>query len=72
MRKSIFVMVMALVMAGFTSFGVGADTGSWTGWISDVNCAADYEKSATPDHAGCVKFCMKNASKWALAMKDGP
>ena len=71
MRKSILFMVLALVMAGFTSFGVAADTGSWTGWVSGERCAADYQKSATPDHVGCTQMCVKNGAKWALAMTDG-
>ena len=71
MRTSIFFTVMALVLAGFTSFGVAADTGSWTGWVSGERCARDYHKSASPDHAGCTQLCVKNGAKWALAMKDG-
>ena len=71
MRTSIFFTVMVLVLAGFTSFGVAADTGSWTGWISDARCAADYQKSATADHVGCAKMCIKNGGKWALSMPDG-
>jgi len=71
MRTFIFFTVMALVMAGFTSFGVAADTGSWTGWVSGERCASNYQKSATPDHVGCTQMCVKNGAKWALAMKDG-
>ncbi len=43
MKKSIFVALIALVVVGFTSFGGAADEGSWTGWIADANCAADYK-----------------------------
>ncbi len=71
MRTSIFFTVMVLVLAGFTSFGVAADTGSWTGWISDARCAADYQKSATADHVGCAKICIKGGGQWALSMQDG-
>lgn len=71
MRTSIFFTVMVLVLAGFTSFGVAADEGSWTGWISDARCAADYAKSATADHVGCAKICIKNGGQWALSMPDG-
>ena len=71
MRTSIFLTVVALVLAGSTSFGVAADTGSWTGWVSGERCARDYQKSASPDHAGCTQLCVKNGAKWALAMTDG-
>ena len=71
MRTSIFFTVMVLVLAGFTSFGVAADTGSWTGWIADANCAADHQKSASAAHAGCAKLCIKNGGQWALSMKSG-
>jgi len=71
MKKFIFLTVMVLVLAGSTSFGVAADTDSWTGWISDARCAADYQKSATADHVGCAKICIKNGGQWALSMADG-
>ncbi|MCH7804217.1 MAG: hypothetical protein IH937_09035 [Acidobacteria bacterium] len=71
MKKFIFLTVMVLVLAGSTSFGVAADTDSWTGWISDARCAADYQKSATADHVGCAKICIKNGGQWALSMPDG-
>ena len=58
-------------MAGFTSFGVAADTGSWTGWVSGENCAKNYQKSASADHVACTQMCIKNGAKWALAMQDG-
>lgn len=70
MRTSIFFVVLALVLAGFASFGVAADEGSWTGWIADARCAADYQKSASADHAGCAKLCVKNGQGWALSMPD--
>ncbi len=70
MKKFIFLPVMVLVLAGFTSFGVAADEGSWTGWISDARCAADYQKSASADHVGCAKICIKNGGQWALSMPD--
>ncbi len=71
MRTSIFFAVLALVLAGFTSFGGAADEGSWTGWISDSGCAKNYAKSATGDHVGCAKTCVKNGGSWALSMPDG-
>ncbi len=71
MRTSIFFAVLALVLAGFTSFGGAADEGSWTGWISDARCAADYQKSASADHVGCAKVCVKNGGGWARSMPDG-
>ena len=71
MKKFIFLTVMVLVLAGSTSFGVAADTDSWTGWISDARCAADYQKSATADHVGCANICIKNGGQWALSMPDG-
>jgi len=71
MKKFIFFTVMVLVLGGFTSFGVAADEGSWTGWISDARCAANYQKSATADHVGCAKVCIKNGGQWALSMPDG-
>ena len=71
MKKFIFLTVMVLVLAGSTSFGVAADTDSWTGWISDARCAADYQKSATADHVGCAKICIKGGGQWALSMQDG-
>jgi len=69
MRTSIFFTVIVLVLAGFNSFGVAADEGSWTGWISDARCAADYAKSATADHVGCAKICIKNGGQWALSLR---
>ena len=71
MKTSIFFTVLALILAGFTSFGGAADEGSWTGWISDASCAANYAKSASADHAGCAKTCVKNGGGWALSMPDG-
>ena len=71
MRASVFVTVWVLVIAGFTTFSVAADEGSWTGWISDARCAADYAKSATASHASCAKMCLTNGGQWALSMKDG-
>ncbi len=71
MKKSIFVALIALVVVGFTSFGGAADEGSWTGWIADANCAADYKKSASAAHIGCAKLCIKNGGKWALSMPNG-
>ena len=71
MRAYIFVTVLVLVNAGFTTFGVAADEGSWTGWISDASCAADYAKSATAGDTGCAKMCLTNGGQLALSMKDG-
>ena len=71
MRTSIYFAVLALVLVGFTSFGGAADEDSWTGWISDARCAQDYKKSASADHAGCAKTCVKNGGGWALSMPDG-
>jgi len=71
MRRSIFFTVMVLVLAGFTSFGVAADEESWTGWIADSRCAANYQKAASADHVACAKLCIKNGDKWALSMPDG-
>ncbi|MEE2839801.1 MAG: hypothetical protein VYC91_04650 [Acidobacteriota bacterium] len=62
----------ALLFVAFTTFGMSADEESWTGWIADENCASDYTKSATADHAACAKSCLVRGGEVALSTEDGP
>ena len=72
MKKSICFIGIALLFVGFTTFGAAADEGSWTGWIADQNCAKDYTKAATANHAACAKTCLKRGRPVALSTQDGP
>jgi hypothetical protein len=69
--KKTFALLMALVvLVGFSGISFAADQ-SWTGWVSDANCAKDYAKSSTEKHVACAKSCVAKGAKWALSMKDG-
>ncbi|MDA2925392.1 hypothetical protein MYX65_12235 [Acidobacteria bacterium AH-259-L09] len=70
MKKILCLTVAAILVAGFTSFSIAGDKGSWTGWIADANCAKNYEKAAKAAHVGCAQACVKKGAKWALALKD--
>lgn len=73
MKKSRLIFGIVLLFLGFTTLGIAADEGSWTGWIADDTCAKDYTKSATANHAACAKTCLaKEGSKVALSTQDGP
>ncbi len=71
MKRSLFLTLVAVMLMAFTSSGMAADEGSWTGWLSDSHCAADYAKSATEDHTACLNMCLTGGAKWALSMEDG-
>ena len=71
MNRSLFLTLVAVLLMAFTSSGMAADEGNWTGWLSDSRCAADYAKSATEDHVACVNMCLTSGAKWALSMEDG-
>ncbi|MEE8348727.1 MAG: hypothetical protein V3R94_04100 [Acidobacteriota bacterium] len=72
MKKSICFTGIALLFVAFTTFGVAAEEGSWTGWIADQNCAKDYTKAATGSHAACARTCLKRGGKVALSTQEGP
>jgi hypothetical protein len=57
MKKAVFTLAaIALLTAAFAA----ADTGSWTGWVTDDHCAA---KGASAAHADCAKKCLGNGGK---------
>ena len=72
MKQSQLLIGVAILFVGFTTFGVSADEGSWTGWIADETCAKDYTKAATANHAACAKTCLSRGGKVALSTQDGP
>lgn len=72
MKESRLIFGIVLLFLGFTTLGIAADEGSWTGWIADENCAKDYTKSATANHAACAKTCLTGGGKVALSTQDGP
>ena len=72
MKTSKLFIGIALLFVAFTTFGMSADEGSWAGWIADENCASDYTKSATADHAACAKTCLARGVDVALSTEDGP
>lgn len=77
MRK--FISTAALLV-GMASFALAADTGSWSGWITDTDCGA---KGASASHAACAAKCVKDKgakyalynpsdkSTWVLSDQDG-
>ena len=71
--KGIFTFCVAVILTtAFVAFAAaGHHEASWTGWLADENCAKDYSKSASADHAGCAKGCVKGGAKWALSTPDG-
>ncbi len=71
MKNKLFLTGTGILLVSLATFALAGENGSWTGWISDENCATNYDKSAKPDHAGCVKACVANGGKWALATKNG-
>ena len=71
MKESKLLIGIALLFLGFTTFGISADEGSWTGWIADETCAQDYTKAATANHAACAKTCLSRGGKVALSTQDG-
>ncbi|MDA2935380.1 hypothetical protein MYX82_13740 [Acidobacteria bacterium AH-259-D05] len=72
MKGSKLLIWATLLFVASINFGVAADEGSWTGWIADENCAKDYQKSATQDHAACATRCLARGLKLALSTKEGP
>jgi len=72
MRKTVTLclfVVLATVFVGFAA--AGHHETAWKGWLADENCAKDYKKSASADHAGCATGCVKGGAKWALSTPDG-
>ena len=61
MRK---LVTTAALLVGMASFALAADTGSWSGWITDTDCGA---KGASAGHAACAAKCVKEkGAKYAL------
>jgi len=64
MKKLVTRILVAALLVTVATFAVAADMGTWTGWITDTNCAA---KGATASHAECATKCVKEkGAKWAL------
>jgi len=64
MRKTTSRIVIAVLFVAVASLVFAAEMGTWTGWITDTNCAA---KGATASHADCAVKCVKEkGAKWAF------
>jgi hypothetical protein len=64
MKKLASRILVGALLVTVATFAMAADMGSWTGWITDTNCAA---KGATASHADCATKCVKEkGAKWAL------
>jgi hypothetical protein len=64
MKKLVSRILVGALLVTLATFAMAADMGSWTGWITDTNCAA---KGATASHAECATKCVKEkGAKWAL------
>lgn len=62
MRKAVVSMLLILVCAAVLLAGAKAE--SWTGWISDSNCAA---KGTNADHKTCATKCVREkGAKWVF------
>jgi hypothetical protein len=53
MKRTAGIVLIALFVSGLTA--VAAETGKWTGWLSDAKCAANGAKAA---HKGCSIKCV--------------
>jgi hypothetical protein len=53
--KRLSICAAALVLALLPLAGLRADSGSWTGWITDDHCGA---KGANAEHVACAKKCL--------------
>jgi len=71
MKKIFAVVATVFGVAVLVGGAVAADKASWTGWISDENCAKDYAKSSKPEHKGCATSCLRRGTKPALATDKG-
>lgn len=65
MRKSLVLLFALVALAA--PLAVSADSGSWTGWITDSGCGA---KGAGPGHADCAKKCAEGGAKLVLYVKE--
>ncbi len=63
---TIILSVFLLSVAGFAA--TGDDAGSWTGWITDTQCAANGAKEG---HGDCAKRCAGRGEKLALVDDEG-
>ncbi len=66
MRKTAIVLAAAVFTLGVLSIWAApkAKMQTWTGWISDTNCAA---KGAAAAHKECATTCVKKkAAKWVF------
>ncbi len=59
-RYSVLVAALAVVLALLPLASLRADTGSWSGWITDDSCNA---KGAKASHAACATKCLGNGAK---------
>src|SRR5262249_40497505 len=64
MKKFVSRIAAIALLVGAASFVLAADTGSWSGWITDTDCGA---KGASASHASCAAKCVKDkGAKYAL------
>jgi hypothetical protein len=59
-RYSALLAALAVVLALLPLASLRADTGSWSGWITDDSCNAKGAKAA---HADCAKKCLEKGAK---------
>lgn len=72
MKKSLPLLVLALLICG-TALSVGAgEEGTWTGEVVDIACyVANGDGGRGADHAGCAEKCVKNGQPMGLLTDDG-
>ena len=71
MNKRTMIVILSaflLSVAGFSAAGYGDEDGSWTGWITDTQCAANGAKEG---HGDCAKRCAGRGEKLALFDDEG-
>lgn len=64
MSKRLLFFVAALVLAAAFAASADKKDGSWTGWITDSQCATRGEPK--PDHGSCADSCVKRGGKYVL------
>lgn len=69
MKKTVILVAAVILCFGFTMMAQAED-GSWTGYLSDENCAKDFAKSSSGEHAACATSCVKRGAHWALSLED--
>jgi hypothetical protein len=64
-KKIVIVLGLILFVSGTVS--VAAETGKWTGWLSDAKCAAN---GAKPSHKGCSIKCVESGQAIVFVAED--